>query len=95
MDEGRFKDITRPLFHSIPQLHLIYNIGVSPVSAILSPRHTIAENRLLQAVFAFVAGTDSDEYRTKFWKLSHHPLQKKFKQWIKKIRFYRKGGTPA
>ena len=48
-----------------------------------------------QAVFAFVAGTDSDEYRTKFWKLSHHPLQKKLKQWIKKIRFYRKSGTPA
>lgn len=38
MDEGRFQDITRPIFSLSPHLHLIYNIGVSPVSAILSPR---------------------------------------------------------
>ena len=95
MDEGRFQDTTRHYFHHNLHLYLIYNIGVSPVSAILSPRHTIAENRLLQAVLAFVAGTDSDENRTKFWKLSYHPLQKKLKQWIKKNWFYRKGGTPA
>lgn len=38
MDEGRFQDTTRHYFHHNLHLHLIYNIGVSPVSAILSPR---------------------------------------------------------
>ena len=47
----------------------------------------IKGNRLIQAVFAFVAGIDSDETRTRFPNMSHHPLPEKLKQWTKKILF--------